>query len=552
MSGSNDAQLQMLMMQMRNQQRRPSAQARLAEQMMAQLNNPAPIYGTGPAIARVGSGLLAGFMGGMAERNDRQREDEQLQTLQAREDKRRYLDSQALAGIPGFGGGAPQAPQMPAQAMPTAQPASMPMGRPPMSTGDDTGVAASTARYNAVPGRPPVGASYSNLPENRGPVIPNPDFNPRAPEGPSNPRTIENPWHEARGQLAPPNGRINPLPLEGGTSPASGAPTAQPAGGVTLDTINQVARLAANGNAQAAAVLPQLRWQFEQSQRGVRPPMAVSPGQTVIDPTTGRPIFSAPERPQPPDETARLFAAAGIDPNSEEGRAIARRMLERRGMPAQNNINVDNRPERALLQADADTIKTMNEAANQMFGTRELFARARQALANAPEGQGAQFAPFIGQVGRSLGIDIPGTTEAEVLQSITARLAPAQRIAGSGATSDRDINLYLQAVPRLGRTREGNMQILEMGERVADRTLEIARLWRQYAGSPDLIDIINKLPPIFSDEERRALTEPGGARPPAPAAAPQSGGVAGPSGLTLQPPSAPASQGGGWSIRPVR
>jgi hypothetical protein len=508
MSGSNDPTLIAALAGIRSQNRRPSAQQRLAEQMMASLNNNTPVYGTGPTLARAGSGMMAGLMAALTDRQEREREDQQIQQAQDRADKRRLLDGQALAGIAGMGG-APQPQQEAPQAMPMAQPVSMPRSAAPMPEGDDTGVAASTARYNAMPGRPPVGASY------------------REPE-----------W--AAG-LPPANGRINPLPLEGGASPASAPPAAQPTGGVTLDTINQVSRLAANGNAQAAAVLPQLRWQFEQSQRNVRPPMAVSPGQTVIDPTTGRPIFSAPERPQAPDETARLFAAAGIDPASEEGRRLARAMLERRGMPPQNNINVDNRPERALLQADVDTIKTMNEAANQMFGTRELFSRARQALAAAPEGQGAQFAPFIGQVGRSLGIDIPGTTEAEVLQSITARLAPAQRIAGSGATSDRDINLFLQAVPRLGRTREGNLQILEMGERVADRTLEIARLWRQHAGSPDLIDIINKLPPIFSDEERRALTEPGGVRPSAPLqAAPQPGGVAGPGGMTLQPP--PAAQ----------
>jgi hypothetical protein len=94
MSGSNDASLQALLLGMRNQQRRPSAQARLAEQMMASLNNPAPIYGAGPAIARVGSGVLAGLMGGMAERSDQEREDRQLQQVQDRQDKRQYLDGQ--------------------------------------------------------------------------------------------------------------------------------------------------------------------------------------------------------------------------------------------------------------------------------------------------------------------------------------------------------------------------------------------------------------------------------------------------------------------------
>lgn len=528
MSGSNDALTQFMLMQARQQQRRPSAQAQLAQQMMAQSQQGGPIWGTGAAIARAVPGILGAFMAQRAETSDREREQETEQRFLDRQDKAQFMGRQALAAA--MGGGAPQMPQQAPQDAPQIPMASG-AGMPPAS--GDGGVAASEGRM--PPGSPRLNPAVArNVTDQNG--------NDWAPE------LRGQPWDAG---LRPPTGRVMPLnpdnvppPRPGvllagmpGATPVAapqGQPQAAPSGGgVSIDTITRVAQLAASGgpgSAQAAAVLPQLRWQFEQSQRGVRPPMAVSPGQTVIDPTTGRTIFAAPRAPEAPSELDRLIQASGLQPGSPEAQSITRSILERRGTQPSTTINTGDTPQAILARADVDTLKTMNEAANQMFTTRELFSRARQAIQNAPEGQGAQLAPFLGQFARSLGIDIPGTTEAEVLQSITARLAPAQRVAGSGASSDRDVNLFLQAVPRLGRTRDGNLQILDMGERVANRTIEIAQLWRRHAGQPDLIERINALPPIFSDEERQALA----GAPPQPA--PQPGGVAGPGGMTMEPP----------------
>jgi hypothetical protein len=123
MSGSNDVLAQMLLQQSRQQGRRQSASSRLAEQMVAGLNNPTPVYSTGATLARAGSGLLAGLLAQQADNRDQAREDEQMQRLQDRTDKRDYTNRQELAS---FLGGPPQAPiQMPQsqpqqQAMPPA------------------------------------------------------------------------------------------------------------------------------------------------------------------------------------------------------------------------------------------------------------------------------------------------------------------------------------------------------------------------------------------------------------------------------------------------
>jgi hypothetical protein len=118
MAQSNDVLAQMLLQQSRQQGRRQSASSRLAEQMMAGLNNPTPVYSTGATLARAGSGLLAGLLAQQAETRDQAREDEQMQRLQDRTDKRDYLRNQAFSAV--MGGGPSQAPQPQQQPIQTA------------------------------------------------------------------------------------------------------------------------------------------------------------------------------------------------------------------------------------------------------------------------------------------------------------------------------------------------------------------------------------------------------------------------------------------------
>lgn len=64
--------------------------------------------------------------------------------------------------------------------------------------------------------------------------------------------------------------------------------------------------------------------------------------------------------------------------------------------------------------------------------------------------------------------------EAQQMAEITARLAPAQRPAGSGTTSDRDLALYLQAVPGINRSPIANTAIIERGRGEAVRRQQYA------------------------------------------------------------------------------
>jgi hypothetical protein len=100
MSGSNDPTLIAALAGIRSQNRRPSAQQRLAEQMMASLNNNTPVYGTGPTLARAGSGMMAGLMAALTDRQEREREDTQIQQATNMQEKRGIRQREELQAGP--------------------------------------------------------------------------------------------------------------------------------------------------------------------------------------------------------------------------------------------------------------------------------------------------------------------------------------------------------------------------------------------------------------------------------------------------------------------
>lgn len=67
------------------------------------------------------------------------------------------------------------------------------------------------------------------------------------------------------------------------------------------------------------------------------------------------------------------------------------------------------------------------------------------------------------------------------INEINARLTPAQRQPGSGTTSDRDLALFQQAVPGVGRAESANDAILERGRQEAVTRQQRADFFADYA-----------------------------------------------------------------------
>lgn len=67
------------------------------------------------------------------------------------------------------------------------------------------------------------------------------------------------------------------------------------------------------------------------------------------------------------------------------------------------------------------------------------------------------------------------------MNSITARMAPAQRTPGSGTTSDRDLSLFLKAVPSMDRPRKTNEAIRRRADKEADHRVAYAEFSDRFA-----------------------------------------------------------------------
>lgn len=92
----------------------------------------------------------------------------------------------------------------------------------------------------------------------------------------------------------------------------------------------------------------------------------------------------------------------------------------------------------------------------------------RQRLASSPGG----ILAGLQQYAASIGVPVSdNASDLQAAEAIISALVPAQRPAGSGTMSDRDIDLFRQSLPRLINTPEGNKMILDTMEAMAQYRL---------------------------------------------------------------------------------
>lgn len=78
--------------------------------------------------------------------------------------------------------------------------------------------------------------------------------------------------------------------------------------------------------------------------------------------------------------------------------------------------------------------------------------------------------------------DLAGALDPEIsrMNSLTARMAPQQRVPGSGTTSDRDLSLYLQAVPSAAKPGNVNSDIARQARADAERRSRYVQFLDRY------------------------------------------------------------------------
>ena len=279
-------------------QERPRGQD--SSQIMAlRLQQPTgPLPDAGSVWAHALTQGINGFRTAWGERNAERRADEREErNFDRLRGIQRQQQEEAAAF---FGGGA-------AQPAPAAMPQMTPMpNAAPMAGGDDP---------RAMPGYDPMAGSRARL-------AAMPQGPQELPGGYRAPAGVDGVFEG----LAPPTGtlaNLSGMPAAPGAVPGSALPAPGTLSGLPPGvTMDMIARGLAHSNpairqqAQAMVQVAQL------ARRETPTPVTVSPGATLVDPQTGRPIFTAPERAERPTEMERrmdLMAQNGVSPETARG-----------------------------------------------------------------------------------------------------------------------------------------------------------------------------------------------------------------------------------------
>lgn len=230
---------------------------------------------------------------------------------------------------------------------------------------------------------------------------------------------------------------------------------------------------------------------IQKTEQEINAPIAV--GDTLVDRKTMRPVYQ-PSKKEFKELNGHLFAAdpqAGTvtdaTPNLQSGYRPAT-PEERKaygvadGMPLffgpdgkpsalgpQTSVNIqsgENAFEKASAEAQAKMFNTMAEDGIQAKTDLGNITNLRANLAKLPGGMlgGAQ------AIANSWGIKLgDNASSLEAANAILSHLIPAQRQGMPGAASDRDVQMFRDALPKMSNTPEGNAMILDTMQAIADQ-----------------------------------------------------------------------------------
>ena len=141
-----------------------------------------------------------------------------------------------------------------------------------------------------------------------------------------------------------------------------------------------------------------------------------------------------------------------------------------------NTVNVNNgNPDAFQSQIDkasADMFIGLYENLPNAMSKAGQVENLATLLEAAPTGAGAVVKQWLGGVG----IETEGLSDIQALQAAINRLVPEQRQPGSGPMSDADLALFIQSLPRLINTPEGNQKIVETMRGLAQYEASQARI----------------------------------------------------------------------------
>ena len=157
------------------------------------------------------------------------------------------------------------------------------------------------------------------------------------------------------------------------------------------------------------------------------------------------------------------------------------------------------------------------DGASAQASTLPKIRRFRSLTQNVRQGRLQPTIKVAKQLARDLGIAKEFTADvgyAEAVTSLTTDFAMEQVERTKGAISDREMGMFLQMMPSLALTPEGNELILDLMEELAKRQVDVARMARDYRpgagideGFLEALAVYYEQNPLFSGVLGRRVDE---------------------------------------------
>ena len=174
-------------------------------------------------------------------------------------------------------------------------------------------------------------------------------------------------------------------------------------------------------------------------------------------------------------------------------------------------------PKQPFLDLGKDELKERQKELRSLGNINANLAPVENALKRGVQtGFGAETLLPARRAAAALGIgDIEALSDLELIQSIASRIAPQMRATGSGSSSDRDVQLFLQSIADLSRTPEGNLKIIQNFKSLADRKKQEQRILEDMISAGEFLpsrflERADALGPVFNEDQRRELEDAAG------------------------------------------
>lgn len=139
-----------------------------------------------------------------------------------------------------------------------------------------------------------------------------------------------------------------------------------------------------------------------------------------------------------------------------------------------NGSKYDERSAEEAAKRHGDIVADAQNAPN-MIGDMDMLMELGRKVQT---GKMAEFKLAVGPYAEALGMSIEGLGPAQAYQAIINRLTPNMRPAGAGSSSDMDVRMYMQSLPNLANTDDGNEVIAVTMKAVQQNKLEAAQIAR--------------------------------------------------------------------------